>query len=162
MEKIKIKRIYDERAEDDGYRVLVDRLWPRGVSKQDANLDEWKTEIAPSSELRKWFNHEKNRFDKFTELYRDELEGRAKELEELREIVKNEAITFAKTPTTTSMISRNQNRLVNGLDKPVSCVLAFVDDTYTKVNTAMPIPARAKNSNKIELCIFLYFINVKG
>ena len=54
---IKIKRIYD--AEDEeGYRVLVDRLWPRGVSKEKANLDEWMKEVAPSDELRKWFNHE--------------------------------------------------------------------------------------------------------
>lgn len=55
---IQLKRVYEAAAEDDGYRVLVDRLWPRGISKQDAKIDLWLKEIAPSTELRKWFNHD--------------------------------------------------------------------------------------------------------
>ena len=57
-----IKRIYDDPSENDGYRVLVDRLWPRGVSKEQAQLDEWCKEIAPSTELRKWFDHDLDKF----------------------------------------------------------------------------------------------------
>lgn len=67
------KRIYDEPADDDGYRVLVDRLWPRGVSKEDAQLDEWLKEIAPSTELRKWFDHDPDKFDEFKKRYEAEL-----------------------------------------------------------------------------------------
>jgi len=58
METIKIKRIYEDPESEDGYRVLVDRLWPRGISKDEANLDEWCKEVAPSTELRKWFDHD--------------------------------------------------------------------------------------------------------
>ena len=72
---IKIKRIYD--AEDEeGYRVLVDRLWPRGVSKEKANLDEWMKEVAPSDELRKWFNHEPSKWKSFKKKYLDELDDK--------------------------------------------------------------------------------------
>lgn len=70
---VDIKRVYDTAAKKDGYRVLVDRLWPRGVSKEDADLDEWCREIAPSPELRKWFDHREDRFEEFAERYRAEL-----------------------------------------------------------------------------------------
>lgn len=66
MKEIKLKRIYDDPSGDDGYRVLVDRLWPRGVSKEDAKLDEWDKELAPSTELRKWFGHKEERFKEFS------------------------------------------------------------------------------------------------
>ncbi len=62
---IKIKRIYDSPAGDDGFRVLVDRLWPRGVKKEEAKLDLWAREVAPTTALRKWFDHEPNKFDEF-------------------------------------------------------------------------------------------------
>jgi uncharacterized protein YeaO (DUF488 family) len=78
------KRIYDAAGPGDGYRVLVDRLWPRGVSRERARLDEWARELAPSSELRKWFNHEPERFDEFRSRYRDELRERRPQVEELR------------------------------------------------------------------------------
>jgi uncharacterized protein YeaO (DUF488 family) len=71
---IQIKRIYDDASDDDGWRVLVDRLWPRGVRKDQARLDDWQKEVAPSSELRKWFAHEPRRFDGFKERYREELD----------------------------------------------------------------------------------------
>jgi uncharacterized protein YeaO (DUF488 family) len=70
---LQIKRIYDTPAETDGYRVLVDRLWPRGVSKEEAALDLWLKEIAPSTGLRTWFDHDPAKFQEFTKQYRDEL-----------------------------------------------------------------------------------------
>ena len=71
--RIEIKRIYEPAAEGDGRRVLVDRLWPRGVSKQSARLDEWLKDAAPSPELRTWFGHREENFERFSELYRVEL-----------------------------------------------------------------------------------------
>ncbi|HRQ98339.1 MAG TPA: DUF488 family protein, partial [Candidatus Saccharibacteria bacterium] len=66
---VQIKRIYDEPAETDGYRVLVDRLWPRGVSKEKAALDEWIKEVGPTDELRKWFGHQPERYSEFKTKY---------------------------------------------------------------------------------------------
>lgn len=70
----KLKRVYEEPAHADGYRVLVDRLWPRGVSKAAAKLDLWLKEIAPSAELRTWFEHDPQKFAAFAEAYRAELD----------------------------------------------------------------------------------------
>ena len=70
---IKLKRVYEEPAASDGRRVLVDRLWPRGVTKADASLDEWNKEVAPSPELRKWFGHKPEKFAVFRQRYLDEL-----------------------------------------------------------------------------------------
>jgi uncharacterized protein YeaO (DUF488 family) len=71
---IRIKRIYEEPQPDDGFRVLVDRLWPRGISKQRASTDIWLKDIAPSSELRQWFGHRVDRFDAFARQYEAELD----------------------------------------------------------------------------------------
>lgn len=101
MKKIKIKRIYEDASEDDGYRILVDRLWPRGVKKEDASLDEWNKDIAPSSELRKWFDHKKERFNKFSERYRKELLYQQEELKRIRTVAKHVRVTLlyaAKDP----------------------------------------------------------------
>lgn len=68
-----IKRIYDDASSADGYRVLVDRLWPRGMAKDRARLDEWIKELGPSTELRKWFGHDVTRWAEFRDRYRDEL-----------------------------------------------------------------------------------------
>ncbi|KAA0989226.1 DUF488 domain-containing protein [Dyadobacter aurulentus] len=68
-----IKRIYEPQTAQDGYRVLIDRLWPRGIKKQDARIDEWLKEVAPSTELRKWFNHEPEKWKAFTKRYAEEL-----------------------------------------------------------------------------------------
>lgn len=73
--EIQIKRIYDEPSPDDDFRVLVDRLWPRGVSKERAALDLWDKDVAPSPELRTWWNHDPDSFDEFAERYRSELEA---------------------------------------------------------------------------------------
>lgn len=72
---LKIKRIYDAPADGDGYRVLVDRLWPRGVSKEKAALNMWLKDVAPSPELRTWFGHKPERFREFEARYRSELDG---------------------------------------------------------------------------------------
>lgn len=73
---VRVKRIYEEVSPDDGVRVLVDRLWPRGVRKADARLDAWAKELAPSSDLRRWYRHDPARFDAFAERYREELAER--------------------------------------------------------------------------------------
>jgi uncharacterized protein YeaO (DUF488 family) len=70
---IRVRRAYDPPERDDGQRVLVDRLWPRGLSKARAHLDAWYKEIAPSNELRKWYGHDPDRFDEFARRYRAEL-----------------------------------------------------------------------------------------
>ena len=70
---IKIKRAYDPPDEHDGTRILVDRLWPRGVAKADAPFDEWAKEVAPSTELRRWYGHEPDKFEEFSRQYREEL-----------------------------------------------------------------------------------------
>jgi uncharacterized protein YeaO (DUF488 family) len=84
--QIKIKRVYEPPAPDDGQRVLVDRLWPRGLRREDARLDAWLREIAPSEELRRWFGHDPARWDEFQTRYRRELEDAERQaaLEELR------------------------------------------------------------------------------
>lgn len=86
--KIKLKRIYDESAKVDGVRILVDRLWPRGVSKEKAKLDHWLKEIGPTDELRKSFHHDEMSFKQFKEKYLKELKsGEQKEaLDELKKI----------------------------------------------------------------------------
>lgn len=72
--EIKLKRIYDEASESDGFRVLVDRLWPRGVKKDNARVDLWVKTIAPTTELRKWFNHDVSKWDEFCRRYKQELD----------------------------------------------------------------------------------------
>ena len=71
---IGIKRICDDPSPDDGYRILVDRIWPRGVSKEDAALGDWTEEVAPTSDLREWFGHDPERFEEFRRRYRSELD----------------------------------------------------------------------------------------
>lgn len=82
---IQIKRAYDAADDDDGYRILVDHVWPRGVSRERAHLDEWARELAPSDELRTWFSHVPERFQQFRARYRDELAAHNELLEKLRE-----------------------------------------------------------------------------
>ena len=93
MARVQLKRVYDPAESDDGYRVLVDRLWPRGVKKRDLEHDEWLKKIAPSGALRRWFGHDPDRFETFAERYRDELDGNA-EFERLAEIAAERPITL--------------------------------------------------------------------
>ena len=85
MAKYRIKRVYEPAAETDGTRVLVNRVWPRGITKEKAALSEWLKDVAPSTELRQWFGHDPARFEAFRERYRAELEGNAA-LEQLRQL----------------------------------------------------------------------------
>jgi uncharacterized protein YeaO (DUF488 family) len=80
---LKLKRIYDEPTPEDGFRVLVDRLWPRGVSKEEAQTDLWLGDIAPSPGLRKWFNHNPARWDEFIDRYHAELDAQPEVITEL-------------------------------------------------------------------------------
>jgi uncharacterized protein YeaO (DUF488 family) len=101
MKKINIKRIYEEPSESDGYRILVDRLWPRGVTKIKAKINEWNKEFAPSIALRKWFAHKEEHFKMFAKLYKKELHENERELERIRKISKTQAVTLlygAKDP----------------------------------------------------------------
>jgi len=77
---IQVKRVYERPSEPDGLRILVDRLWPRGVSKKEAHIDRWARELAPSDKLRVWFGHDPSRFPEFRERYRTELRGHREEL----------------------------------------------------------------------------------
>jgi uncharacterized protein YeaO (DUF488 family) len=74
---VRTKRIYDSSSKDDGFRILVDRLWPRGMSKEKANVDFWLKDIAPSNELRKWFAHDEKKWDAFKHSYYEELAQKA-------------------------------------------------------------------------------------
>ena len=74
---IRIKRIYEPADKADGYRILVDRLWPRGVKKEAAHIDTWMKDVAPSADLRNWFNHEPEKWKQFCEKYKAELKGSA-------------------------------------------------------------------------------------
>ena len=80
---IQVKRVYEPPSKDDGYRILIDRLWPRGLSKTEAAIDAWFKDIAPSNELRRWFDHSPNRWDKFKSRYFVELEKKEKILNEI-------------------------------------------------------------------------------
>lgn len=94
MARIEIKRIYDPPARTDGFRVLVDRVWPRGVTKETAALDKWMKTVAPSAELRKWFNHDPDRWDDFRKRYRAELRQHNAELDELRAEAEKHRVTL--------------------------------------------------------------------
>lgn len=91
---VRIKRVYEEPSRDDGYRVLVDRLWPRGVKKEDAALDEWAKDLAPSDDLRKRFAHHHERWDEFRDLYFRELEESPERVAELRARARSGAVTL--------------------------------------------------------------------
>lgn len=84
---IAIKRVYEPFSKTDGYRILVDRLWPRGIKKEDSHVDQWLKEVAPSTALRKWFNHEPEKWKSFLTKYKAELKGSAA-LDELQALLK--------------------------------------------------------------------------
>ena len=81
---VRTKRVYDPADADDGHRVLIDHVWPRGVSRERARLDEWARELAPSDELRTWFDHVPVRFGEFRSRYRDELAAQPERVDDLR------------------------------------------------------------------------------
>ena len=91
---VALKRAYEPAADSDGYRVLVDRLWPRGVSRERADLDEWARELAPSAELRSWFGHDPARYAEFRRRYIGELGEQAERLSDLRRIARRGRLTL--------------------------------------------------------------------
>jgi uncharacterized protein YeaO (DUF488 family) len=91
---VRAKRAYDPAEDGDGYRVLIDHVWPRGVSREGARLDDWARELAPSDELRKWFGHDPGRFAEFRARYRDELADQSQRLEELRRRARTGTLTI--------------------------------------------------------------------
>ena len=92
--RVRLKRAYEPAARDDGARVLVDRVWPRGVSKQRARLTAWMPEIAPTTALRKWFGHEPERWPQFRRRYHAELRANRGALAELRALMKDGPVTL--------------------------------------------------------------------
>lgn len=90
MTKVRLKRVYDDYTASDGYRILVDRLWPRGIKKENAHVDLWLKEIAPSTELRKWFNHEPEKWPTFSQKYREEIIANTNVTEQLKLALKNQ------------------------------------------------------------------------
>ncbi len=91
---IKIKRIYDPVSEDDGKRILVDRLWPRGVKKEDVGIDEWLKDIAPGDGLRKWFSHDLSKWQEFKKRYQRELKDKSELIEKLKKEAKRGKVTL--------------------------------------------------------------------
>ena len=91
---VRLKRAYEPAAASDGYRVLIDRLWPRGVSREKARLDEWARELAPSTELRRWFAHDPARFEEFRRRYTGELAAQGTKLRELRRRARDGTLTL--------------------------------------------------------------------
>lgn len=91
---VRLKRAYEDAAAADGRRVLIDRIWPRGVSRKQARLDEWARELAPSSELRRWFGHDPARFDEFRRRYKHELATQGAKLHELRRHARDGTVTL--------------------------------------------------------------------
>jgi uncharacterized protein YeaO (DUF488 family) len=84
MKSVKIKRVYERLSPDDGKRILVDRLWPRGLKKEEAHIYEWLKDIAPSNELRRWFSHDPSKWHEFKDRYKRELQGKKEEIERIR------------------------------------------------------------------------------
>ncbi|MGB6084769.1 DUF488 domain-containing protein [Moheibacter sp.] len=103
MKSVQIKRIYEEASPEDGFRMLVDRIWPRGISKERAKLDEWNKEIAPSTELRKWFDHKMEKFEEFKLLYSKELESKKENLNRMKEIAQKGNLTLLYAAKDTEM-----------------------------------------------------------
>jgi len=91
---VRIKRIYEPAAGGDGYRILVDRLWPRGVSKAEAHIDLWMREIAPSTALRRWFNHDPARWEEFRRRYQAELKEKTEFLATITKQAKTNPVTL--------------------------------------------------------------------
>lgn len=94
MPTITIKRVYEAPTATDGYRMLVDRLWPRGLKKEKAALNEWNKQIAPSTALREWFGHKAENFKQFSERYKTELLSNPQELERLLAIAQKQNLTL--------------------------------------------------------------------
>ena len=136
MNVIKLKRAYEKPAKDDGLRILVDRLWPRGVTKLAAHLDAWLKDVAPSPALRTWFGHDPARWVEFRRRYFVELKQRADAVAELRALIAEQPVTFvyaAKDPEHTHALAL-KDFIEGKLKRAVK----------SKTATKRPRPARPK------------------
>jgi uncharacterized protein YeaO (DUF488 family) len=117
--QVRVGRVYDTRTAEDGTRVLVDRLWPRGLTKDRADLDEWCKLIAPSAHLRRWYGHDPDRFAEFARRYRIELDDpeRAEHLHHLREMARQQPLTLL---TATRHVDISEAAVLAGLLAPES------------------------------------------
>ena len=104
---IKVKRVFEKASRDDGIRILVDRLWPRGMSKKDALLDLWLKDVAPSNELRKWFNHEPEKWEEFKSRYFSELDKKPDLVSKLKK--------YAGEGTLTLLFSAKETKFNNAI-----------------------------------------------
>ncbi|SFO21053.1 MULTISPECIES: DUF488 domain-containing protein [Actinomadura] len=111
--EVRLRRVYEPPSSDDGKRILVDRVWPRGLSKEDARLDEWLKDVAPSTELRKWYGHDAEKFAEFARRYDAELAEpeRASALDHLRELAGQGTVTLL---TATKDAERSQAAVLAG------------------------------------------------
>ena len=123
---VRVKRVYERAERSDGYRILIDRLWPRGISHDRAKLDAWEKDLAPSAELRTWFGHRPNRFEEFRRRYLEELRQQRPRLSELRRRARHGTVTlvFAAKDTEHNdavvlgeVIRRGLPRDTRGLDR---------------------------------------------
>jgi len=113
---IKIKRAYDDPADEDGFRILVDRLWPRGLLKSDAKIDLWLKEIAPSNKLRKWYHQNPDEWNKFKKKYYDELKNKKDMLKKITDLEKeNGTLTFIYSSK--NLKKNNASALISVLKK---------------------------------------------
>ena len=119
--EVRVRRVYDEPEDNDGVRVLVDRIWPRGMTKARAALDEWCKDVAPSTELRKWYSHDPAKFEEFTRRYGAELEqaDRAQALQHSRDLAADRRLTLltgskavyiSEAPVVAAILSRLDKR----------------------------------------------------
>jgi len=111
---IRVKRIYESPNPDDGFRILIDRLWPRGIKKDDAKIDLWLKEIAPSDSLRKWFNHDSEKWEEFKSRYVKELDQNQDLVDQLARHVRKGAVTFlfsAKDKSYNNAVALRENFL---------------------------------------------------
>lgn len=115
--ELRVKRVYDEPSAEDGFRILVDRLWPRGVSKAAAQIDLWAKELTPSNELRKWFHEDSSRCDEFVAKYTRELEERHDEIKTLLDSFDQPTLTLV---TATKDLSQGH----------VAVLKRFLDDQF--------------------------------
>ena len=91
---LKVKRVYDPVSADDGKRILVDRLWPRGIKKEKAHIDEWLREISPSNELRKWYSHDPAKWAEFKKRYKQEIAGKEDLLKKIKAEARKQTVTL--------------------------------------------------------------------
>lgn len=134
MGKILVKRVYEPAAKSDGFRVLVDRLWPRGISKEAAKLDLWLPDLGPSTALRQWFNHDPARWAEFQRRYHTELKEKTALLAAIKQEAKTRPVTL----------------LYSAKDEEHNQAVALQSYLLKRITSRKPVPRREKNTPTIE------------